>query len=51
MVAVLVIAISVAPRRRRMGKPFRRRPAAIVLLVLALIIAALCIVLATRHGG
>ena len=50
MLAVLVIALSIASRRPRLGEPFRRRPAAIVLLVVAIIIAALCAYLATRHG-
>ena len=50
VLAVLVIALSIASRRPRLGEPFRRRPAAIVLLVVAIIIAALCAYLATRHG-
>lgn len=50
VLAVLVVAISIASRRPRRGEPFRRRPAAIVLLVTAIIIAALCIFLAKRHG-
>lgn len=50
VLAVLVVAVSVASRRPRRGEPFRRRPAAIVLLVTACVIAALCAFLATRHG-
>ena len=50
VLAVLVIALSIASRRPRLGEPFRRRPAAIVLLVVGCIVAALCIFLATRHG-
>ena len=50
VLAVLVIALSIASRRPRLGEPFRRRPAAIVLLVVGCVVAALCIFLATRHG-
>jgi drug/metabolite transporter (DMT)-like permease len=50
VMAALVIAISIASRRPRRGEPFRRRPAAIILLVTVCIIAALCAFLATRHG-
>ena len=48
--AVVVVLVALASRRHRLGEPFYRRPAAIVLVVVALIIVALMALLATRHG-
>lgn len=51
VIAVVVVLIALGSRRSRMGEPFGRRPAAIVLVLVLLIIAALLAFLATRHGG
>ena len=37
-------------RRDAMGAPFHRRPAAIVFALVLVIIAGMCVFLATRHG-
>ena len=50
ILAVVVVFVALASRRPRTGEPFRRRPAAIMLIVVGLVIAALLAFLATRHG-
>jgi hypothetical protein len=51
VLAIVLVLIALASRRRRLGEPFGRRPAARVLLVVAVAIVLLCVLLATRHGG
>ena len=50
VMVVILTAAAIGSRRQRLGEPFHRRPAAIVLLVCVLIIVGLCAWLATRHG-
>lgn len=50
VIAIIVVVGTLASQRPRMGEPFRKRPAAIVLAVVVLLIAAMCVYLATRHG-
>jgi hypothetical protein len=51
VILAIVVGVGVASRRRRMGEPFRQRPAAIVLSIVGAIVAILCVILAMRHGG
>jgi FtsH-binding integral membrane protein len=51
VLAALVVGIAVASRPGREGEASRRRPAAIVLLIVAALVAGLCLFLASRHGG
>jgi len=51
VLAALVVVIALASRRRRLGPPFYKRPAAALLVIVLLIVLALCLFLATRHGG
>ena len=50
VLAVVLVAVTLASRRTRKGDPFARRPAARVLIVVVVIIVLLCVVLANRHG-
>ena len=50
VLAVIVIVGTLASQRDRMGVPFHRRPAAIVFALVLVVIAAMCLFLATRHG-
>ena len=47
--AVVLVVGTLASQRDRRGVPFRRRPAAIVLALVLLIIGAMCLYLGTRH--
>ena len=50
VIAIIVVVGALASQRPRMGEPFHKRPAAVVLLLVGLLIAAMCLYLATRHG-
>jgi len=50
VLAVVVIVGTLASRRDAMGAPFHRRPAAIVFALVLVLIAGMCLFLATRHG-
>jgi len=50
VLAVIVIVGTLASQRDRMGVPFHRRPAAVVFALVLLVIAGMCLFLATRHG-
>lgn len=49
VLAIVLVVGTLASQRTRMGEPFYRRPAAIVLAVVLLLIGAMCVYLATRH--
>lgn len=51
VILAIVVGVAIAARRPRRGEPFRQRPAARVLVVVAIIILVLCVILANRHGG
>jgi len=51
IILAVVIVIWAANARQRRGPPLRQRPAGVVLAILAIIVIALCVILATRHGG
>lgn len=50
VIAIIVVIGAIASQRPRMGEPFRKRPAAIVLLVVVLVVGAMMLFLSTRHG-
>jgi len=50
VLAIIVVAGSLASQRTRLGEPFYKRPAAIVLLVVVLLVGAMLFYLSTRHG-
>lgn len=50
VIAIIVVAGAILSQRPRMGEPFRKRPAAIVLLLVVLVVGAMMLFLSTRHG-
>ena len=50
VLAVIVIGGTLASQRTRLGEPFYKRPAAVVLLIVMLLIGAMLFYLSTRHG-
>ena len=50
VLAVIVVVGSIASQRTRLGEPFYKRPAAIVLLVVLILVGGMLFYLSTRHG-
>jgi uncharacterized membrane protein YcaP (DUF421 family) len=50
VIMAIVVGVAVGSRREPMGAPFRQRPAARILLVVAVIVVALCVILMNRPG-
>ncbi len=50
VIAIIVVAGALASQRPRLGEPFRKRPAAFVLLIVIVVVGAMMAILSTRHG-
>jgi len=50
VLAIVLVVGTLASQRTRLGEPFYRRPAAIVLLLVVALIGGMLFYLSTRHG-